>query len=111
MELDAKSTLLLAPDGTKTDTKSGGGWLISTTTGKLTAHGGNLIFGIKDSIHSHRSEIYVALAIFMFLDEYCKYYQIANDSVNMLYCNNEEEVKKLKAILKNKRTFTFTDTA
>ena len=105
MEIDTKHTLLFATDGTKTDTKSGGGWLISTTTGKLTAHGGNPIFGNKVSMHSHRSEIYAALAIFTFLDEYCKYYQITNDSVNILYCDNEEVVNKLKAILKNKHTY------
>ena len=76
MELDAKRTLLIATDGTKTDTTSGGGWLISTTLGKLTAHGGNPIFGNNESMHSHRSEIYAALALFTFLNEYCKYYQI-----------------------------------
>ena len=74
MKLDAKRTLLLATDGTRTDTISGGGWIISTTTGQLTAHGGTPIFGNKDSMHSHRSKIYATLAIFTFLDEYCNYY-------------------------------------
>ena len=100
MELDAKRTLLLVIDGTKNDTISRGGWLISTTTGKLTTHGGKPTFGDKDSMYSHRSEIYAALAIFIFLDEYCNYYQITNDSVNILYCDNEVVVKKLKVILK-----------
>ena len=89
----------------KTDTKSGGGWLIFTTTGKLTAHGVNPIFGNNDLMHYHRSEIYAALAIFTFLHEYCKYYQITNNSVNILYCDNEEVVKKLKAIIKNKQIY------
>ena len=105
MEIDAKRTLLIATDGTKTDTTSGGGWLISTTMGKLTAHGGNPIFGNNDSMHSHRSEIYAALALFTFLSEYCKYYQIQNNSINILYCDNEEILKKLKAIIKNKETY------
>ena len=105
MEIDAKRTIFIAIDGTKTDTTSGGGWLISTTTGKLTAHGGKPIFGNNDSMHLHRSEIYVALALFTFLSEYCKYYQITNNSVNVLYCDNEEVVKKLKAIIKNKQTY------
>ena len=105
MKLDAKRTLLLATDGTRTDTISGGGWIISTTTGQLTAHGENPIFGNKDSMHSHRSKIYATLAIFTFLDEYYKYYQITNDSVNILYCDDEEVVKTLKAILKKKRTY------
>ena len=100
MELDAKRTILIAIDGTKTNTISGGGWLISTTTGKLIAHGGNPIFGNKDSMHSDRSEIYAILALFVFLNDYCNYYQITNESVNILYCDNEEVVKKLKVIIK-----------
>ena len=48
MELDAKRTLSIATDGIKIDTKSG----------KLTAYGGNPIFGNKESIHSHRFERY-----------------------------------------------------
>ena len=81
------------------------GWLISITTGKITAHGGNPIFGYNDYMHSHRSEIYATLALFTFLNEYCNYYQITNGSVNKLYSNNEEIVMKLKAIIKNKHTY------
>ena len=105
MELDAKRPLLIATGGTKTDTFSGGGWLISTTTGKITAHGGNPIFGYNDYMHSHRYEIYATLALFTFLNKYCNYHQITNGSVNTLYSNNEEIVMKLKAIIKNKHTY------
>jgi len=56
-------------------------------------------------MHSYRSEIYATLALFIFLSEYCKYYQITNNSVNILYCDNEEVVKKLKAIIKNKQIY------
>ena len=109
IELHAKRNLLIATDRTKTDTSLGGGWLISTPTGKLIAHGGNPIFGNNDSLHSHRSEIYAALALFTFLNEYCKYYQITNDIVNILYSNNEEIVKKLKVVIKNKQTYLHED--
>ena len=88
-----------------TNTKSGGGWLISTTTGNLTARGENLIFGNTESMHSNRYEIYTTLALFTFLNEYGSYYQIKNESVNILYCNNDEVVKKLKAIVKSKGTY------
>ena len=43
--------------------------------------------------------------MFAFLNEYCNYYQIKNENVNIIYCDNEEVVKKLKSIIKNKRTY------
>ena len=56
-------------------------------------------------MHSNISEIYATIALFTFLNEYCKYYQITNESVNILYCDNEKVVKKLKSIIKNKQTY------
>ena len=56
-------------------------------------------------MHFRRSEIYATLALFTFLNEYCNCYQINNESVNILYCNNEEVVKQLKVIIKSKRTY------
>ena len=53
--MDVKRTLLIATDRTKTDTKSIGGWLISTATGNSIAHGRDPIFGDTVSVHSRRS--------------------------------------------------------
>ena len=36
-----KSIIYISTDGARTDTKSGGGWLIATETGQLIAHGFN----------------------------------------------------------------------
>ena len=75
-ELDAKHALLVTTDGTKTDTKSSGGWLILATTGNLIAHGGNPIFDNTESMYFYRSKICAILALFAFLNEYYKYFQI-----------------------------------
>ena len=108
-ELDTKRTLLITTDGTNTNIQSGGGWIITTTTGNLTAHGGNPIIGNTQSINSHQAQIYVTSALFIFLHKYCKYYQIRNDTVNILYCDDEKVVKKLKTIIKKGHTSMNTE--
>ena len=100
IEIDAKRTILIATDGTKTDTTPGGEWLISTTTGKLTAHGKNLIFGNKTS---HRSKIYADLDMFTFLSEYCKYYQITNKKCKHLILRQRRGCKNIKSNNKKSR--------
>ena len=42
---------------------------------------------------------YTALTLFLLLNKYCKYYQIQNEIVNILYCNDEEVVKEMNAII------------
>ena len=74
IELDTKRTLLIATDETKINAKSGGGYIDKRTTGNITTHERKPIIGNLQSIHSHISEIYDTLALFILLNEYCKYY-------------------------------------
>ena len=57
----AKSELLIASDGSKTRTKSGGGWVIATKDGTIIIRGYNPDFGQLGKMHSYRSEGYASL--------------------------------------------------
>ena len=69
-------TLVIASDGSKSSEKSGGGWLIADVEGREILSKFNPDFGDITQINSHHAEIYGALSVFMFLHEYCKFYNM-----------------------------------
>ena len=69
-------TLLIASDGSTSSEKSGGGWIIADVEGRELLSGFNPDFGDITQINSHHAEIYGALSVFMFLHEYCIFYNM-----------------------------------
>ena len=68
--------IIIATDGTKSNQKSGGGWVITLSKGKMLAHGANPELGSMANMHSHRSEVYTMLSVFVVLSEYSKYFSL-----------------------------------
>ena len=75
-----KSDLMIASDGSKTRTKSGGGWVIVTKDGTIIIRGANPDFGQLGKIHSYRSEGYASLASQLFIKTYAEYFKVTIES-------------------------------
>ena len=56
-------------------------------------------------ITSHRSEVFGALSIFLFLVAHSTYYLTLIDSIIHFYCNNIEVINKLQRITENNKEF------
>ena len=69
-----KDELIIASDGSKTRTKSGGGWVIATKDGTIIIRGANPDFGQLGKMHSYRSEVYASLASQLFIKIYADYF-------------------------------------
>ena len=97
--LNNKTCLYLSTDGAREDTKSGGGWLITTKTGQRIVHGFNPDYGQSEDIHSYQSEVYASLASLLFIHTYAEFYNIPiNNNITGL-CDNEAYVNKLNEII------------
>ena len=92
--IQIKKILIIASDGSKSKTVSGGAWIIADMLGHILISGTNPDFGHIDQIHSHRAEIYGVLSVFIFLQEYSKYYMIPFQFKVEYYCDNLEVVQK-----------------
>ena len=88
----------IVTDGTKSRLKSGGGWVITPSVGKLVAHGADPDLNSMENIHSHRSEAYAVLSLFVFLSEYSKYFSLQFNNSCTLYCDNKVIVKKVQKL-------------
>ena len=91
-----KWELKIASDGSKTRTKSGGGWVIATKDGTIIVRGSNPDYGQIENIHSYRSEVYASLASQLFLKTYAEYFKIRIDCKITSYCDNKAYVERLK---------------
>ena len=90
-----KYELKIASNGSKTRTKSGGGWVIATTDGTIIVRVSNPDYGQIENIHSYRSEVYASLASQLILKTYAEYFQISIDSKITGYCDNKAYVERL----------------
>ena len=89
----------------KSRIQSGGGWVITSSVGKIVAHGSNPDLGSMESMHSNRSEAYAVLSVFIFLSEYSKYFSLPFNNSCTLYCDNKEIVKKVQKLTKTNNHF------
>ena len=78
--IQQKNIRIIASDGSKSCKTSGGGWVIVNAEGNEIITGFNPDFGDITQINSHRAEIYGALSVFLFLQEYCNFYRITLQS-------------------------------
>ena len=75
-KLEQRSTIFLAMDGSKTDKKTGGTFVLFTPNGQLLAHGSNPDYNSMDNMYSHRLEAYTMLSALIFLQEYYNFSNI-----------------------------------
>ena len=97
--------LLIATDGSKSDSKCSGSCVISTLNGKLLDHGANSDFSCMANMYPHWSEAHAILRVHLCLREYSKYstFQIIN-KIN-IYCDNKEIVTKVDNIRSNTKYY------
>ena len=88
--------LKIASDGSKTRTKSGGGWVIATKEGTIIVRGSNPDYGQIARIHSYRSEVYASLASQLFLKTYAEYFHIIIDNNITGYCDKKAYVERIQ---------------
>ena len=62
-----KQKLIIASDESKSKSVSGGAWIIADMLGKTLISGTNPDFGHINQIHSHRTDIYDVLSVFIFI--------------------------------------------
>ena len=94
--LQRKCDILIASDDSKSESKSGGAWIIADSLGNIASSGSNPDFGPITSMNSHHSEIYGALSALLFLHEYCRFFMIPLSSQVKYFCDNLEMVNKIK---------------
>ena len=97
----AKSELLIASDGSKTRTKSGGGWVTVTNDGTIIIRGSNPDFGQLGKMHSYRSAVYTSIASQLFIKTYVEYFKVTIESKITSYCDNKAYVEKLKQFIED----------
>ena len=94
--LQHKCDIIIASDGSKSERKSIGAWLIADLSGNRSISGSNPDFGSIISMNSYRSEVYGVLSALLFLHKYFRYSMILLIyHVNYFY-DNLEVVNKLK---------------
>ena len=86
--IQMKREIIIASDGSKSDSKSGGAWITADSSGTISTSGSNPDFGSIISMNSHRSEIYVVLSAILFLHEYCRYFMLPLSSPVKYFCDN-----------------------
>ena len=94
-----RSEIIIASDGSKSESKSGGAWIIADSSGSISVSGSNPDFGPINLMNSHRSEIYAVLSDLLFLHEYCRYFILPLSSPVKYYCDNLEVVNKMKQLI------------
>ena len=103
--IQIKKILIIASDGSKSKTVSGGAWIIADMLGHILISGTNPDFGHIDQIHSHRAEIYGVLSVFIFIQKHSKYYILSFQSKVAYYCDNLEVINKINTLVNNPNSF------
>ena len=94
--------IIITSDGSKSASKSRYLWIISDKEGTALIEGTNPEFRKIYTMHSHRSEMYEVASALLFLYEYCYYFVMCIKSEVSYYCDNLEDIHKIKEIQKIK---------
>ena len=103
--IQTKSEITIASNGSKSNSESGGAWIISDSSGNIFTSGSNPDFGSITSINSHRSEIYAVLSALLFLHKYCRYFMLRLSSPVKYFCDNIEVVNKMKQLITDEKYY------
>ena len=93
-----KQKFIIASDGSKSKSTSGGAWLIANMKGESFIEGTNPDFGHISQIHSHRAEIYGVLSVFIFIKAYSNYFMLPFLSAIEYHGDNLEIVHKINIL-------------
>ena len=99
-----REPILVTSDGGKIiNTVSGSFVIANKKRGKLLAHNAHPLLGDVMTIHSHRSEIYAQVSLFIFIREYWIFYQVDYTNKTIVFCDDKDVVTKMNNIIKNKK--------
>ena len=104
--IQSKKKLIIASDGSKSNTTSGGAWIKANEEGEEIVSGYNPDFGDISQINSHRAEIFRTLAVLLFLRKYSRFYKIEMQSEILYYCDNKEVIHKLQNIAQDRSYYS-----
>ena len=99
--IQLETSLLISTDGSKSEIRSRGGFVITLTNGNHLTSDYNPIFGQSYQIHSYRSEIYASFSATLFLYYYRKYFSIPLNNKYTSICDNQSYVNKLTWLLED----------
>ena len=99
--IQQKTPLYISTDGSRTNKKSGGSWIISLVDGTSIVSGWNPDFGQINTINSYHSEIYASLVSLTFLEYYCDYFHLQLLDPIEAYCDNKSYVTKYNELQSN----------
>ena len=103
--LQRKCDIIIANDGSKSESKLGGGWIIADSSGNIVTSGSNPDVGPITPMNSHRSEIYGVLSALLFLHEYFRFFMIPLSSHIKYFYDNFEVVNKMKKLIKDEQYY------
>ena len=103
--IQMKQKIMIASDGSKSKSTSGGAWIIANMKGNTFIAGTNPDFGHISQIHSHRADIYGVLSVLTFIKEYSNYFMIPFLSEIAYYYDNLEVVHKINTLANNPNYF------
>ena len=89
-----KEYIIIATNGSKSEKVSGEAWVITDRKRIILVEVHNPNFGNIKRINSHRSEIFGVLSNFVFVNEYCKYFQLKLNSEVKYYGDNLAVINK-----------------
>jgi len=96
---------MIASDGSKSKSTSGGAWIIANMKGNTFIAGTNPDFGHISKRHSHRAEKNGVLSVLTFIKEYSNYFMLSFLSEIAYYCDNLEVVHKINTLATNPNSF------
>ena len=91
---EQQEEIIICSDGALKETKSGGVFVIATTTEEILVTNKNPDTGHNYFQSSYRSEAQTCYSAFLFLFFYCKFNNIQVPSI-MYYCNNKGFITRL----------------
>ena len=103
--IQMKQKFIIASDGSKSKSTSGGAWLIANMNGETFIEGTNPDFGHISQIHSHRAEIYGVLSVFIFIKAYSNYFMLPFLSAIEYHGDNLEIVHKINILANDPNYF------
>ena len=99
--IQQQTPLYTSTDGSRTNKKSGGSWIISLSDGIAIVSGWNPDYGQITTINSYHSEINASLASLTFLKCYCNYFNFKILNPIEVFCDNKSYVTKLNELQSN----------
>ena len=99
--IQQQTPLYISTDGSRTNKKSGGSWIISIIDGTEIVSGWNPDFGKINTINSYHSEMYASLASLTFLECCCDYFHVQLLNPIKAYYDNKSYVTKYNELQSN----------